>query len=314
MIKKIAKRIFRTLGFEVTIKRKKVISTIPRKKQEISLESLKVDPLNSKLHFDLANKYFENGNYYSALAELKTAEYLGLDKTEIRNIEPIFKAKIPDLIGMNHNQYFRFKTLSSEIYKNVSSLSEKPTILDIGGGNGELASFIPDYRYCLVEPTVNGINGLKLPFKNESFDLVVSCHVLEHIPIIDREKFLDQLLSKSRKGVILLNPIHIEQTLPNERMQLFIDITNASWAKEHLECSLPTVDSIKEYANKRNIKCHYAPNGTMTTSMALVFFDYLSAHLDKDKYKRINEFFNTKYLDILDSEEFPGAGLFYLEK
>lgn len=314
MIKKILIKIFRTLGFEVTIKRKKVVSTISSEKQEISLESLKIDPLNSKLHFDLANKYFKNGNYYAAFAELKTAEYLGLDKTKIRDIEPIFKAKIPDLIGINHNQYFRFKTLSSEIYKNTSSLSEKPTILDIGGGNGQLASFIPDYNYCLVEPTVNGINGLKLPFENESFDLVVSCHVLEHIPITEREKFLDQLLSKSKKGIVLLNPIHIEQTLPEERMQLFIDITNASWAKEHLECSLPTVDSIKEYAKRRNLNCHYTPNGTLTTSMALVFFDYLSAYIDKDKYKKINEFFNTKYHDILDSDEFPNAGLFYLEK
>ena len=38
------------------------------------------------------------------------------------------------------------------------------SILDIGGGEGCLSAFIPDLKYCLVEPTKNGISGLKIPF------------------------------------------------------------------------------------------------------------------------------------------------------
>ena len=60
-----------------------------------------------------------------------------------------------------------------------------------------LASFIPDASYCLVDPSTNGISGVNLPFSNGTFDYVVSCHVLEHIPSGDRNTFLDQLLLKS---------------------------------------------------------------------------------------------------------------------
>lgn len=282
--------------------------------QKNSLDAIKVSPLSSKLHFDLAKKYFSNNNFYAAWAELKTAEYLGLDKSIIEEFKPVFKSKLPKLDEMNHNQFFRFKTLSQEIYKTIPHISETTSILDVGGGHGELSSFIPDLKYCLVEPDVNGINGLKLPFENKSFDIVVSCHVLEHIPFKEREVFLDQLVSKSKKGIILLNPIDVEEILPKESMELYVDITDSRWAKEHLECGLPTISSIKDYAQKRGLKFHYTPNGNTATTMALVFFDYLSNHLDPDKYKKINKFFNTKYIDILNSEKFPNAGLFYLER
>jgi 2-polyprenyl-3-methyl-5-hydroxy-6-metoxy-1,4-benzoquinol methylase len=55
-------------------------------------------------------------------------------------------------------------------------------VLDVGGGHGQLASFLPEASYCLAEPSVNGISGADLPFADRSFDYVVSCHVLEQIP------------------------------------------------------------------------------------------------------------------------------------
>lgn len=312
MIKKIITKLFWILGFDIKITKKKAAIS-PAIPPLLEIEKIAENPLDSMLHLNLAVKYFENSNYYKAYAELKTARSLGLPEEIYIQKESIFKSRIPELTEMNHNQYFRFHTLKSEIHKHIKS-TENPSILDIGGGSGELASFIPEIDYCLVEPKVNGINGLILPFEDDSFDLVVSCHVLEHIPVPDREKFLDSLLSKSKKGVILLNPIQIDETLPEERMQLFIDVTNANWAKEHLECSLPTVDSIREYSIKRNLKFNYTPNGTMTTSMALVFFDHLSKNLSREHYSKVNKFLNTKYTNILDSEKYPNAGLFFLEK
>jgi len=95
---------------------------------------------------------------------------------------------------------------------------------------------------------VNGISGIDLPFKDKSFDVVVSCHVLEHIPVKDRDVFLDQLCAKAKKSVILHNPFKVDGVDETERLQLHIDIIDAWWAKEHLECSLPSVESIKEFS------------------------------------------------------------------
>ena len=168
------------------------------------------DPLNANLHFKFALHSIKIRNYYLANAELKTAEFLGEIDANLEKYKKHVASELPDLDAMNHNQYFRFKTLADEL--NLRSKGESYSVLDVGGGMGELASFIPDARYCLAEPNINGISGTRLPFLDSSFDYVVSCHVLEHISIENRRIFLDQLLSKCKRGLILLNPFHIDDT------------------------------------------------------------------------------------------------------
>jgi hypothetical protein len=187
------------------------------------------------------------------------------------------------------------------------------SVLDVGGGDGGLASFIPEASYCLAEPTVNGISGTNLPFPDHAFDYVVSCHVLEHIPVKERAGFLDQLLRKAKYGVILLNPFHIDGTYVDERLKLVIKLTGAQWAKEHLDCSLPKVHEIEAYANDRGLDVCIKPNGSLTTSMALVFVDYFASKSGlHDKRDEFNRFFNEKFTEIHYSEEYPNAYLVYL--
>ncbi|MFQ5560246.1 MAG: methyltransferase domain-containing protein [Nitrospinota bacterium] len=314
MIKSLASLLLKRAGYKITRvpRQPSIQQTTSGTKKDQLVNKIVEDPLNGDLHLQYSLEASNSGKPFLAYAELKTAEYLGADRGQVAKHAAAFRAALPELKKMNHNQYFRFETLASEIIKlgGKSNLS----VLDVGGDQGQLSSFIPaDYTYCLVEPTMNGLSGKKLPFHYHSFDYVVSCHVLEHIPVKDRLLFLDQLLSKSKHGVILLNPFHVEGTHIAERLKLFYEITGAQWAKEHLECTLPKVDELRSYAADRGLRFHAKPNGTMTTSMAFVFVDHLAGRAgDFKQLQKINAFFNEKFIDILDSAEYPNAYLVYL--
>lgn len=317
ILKRIAKGALRKAGFQI-IKIPKPQEMKPsdfdlavRVEKEDLLKDLAKDPLNGSLHLEYADFARKVGNHFLAYAELKTSAALGVDGKEVGNRLNQFVGSLPNLKTINHNQFFRFASLASEIHKRagVSNVA----ILDVGGGNGKLAAFIPEATYCLAEPAVNGISGTSLPFLDHSFDYVVSCHVLEHIPAKERVSFLDQLLSKARRGIILLNPFHVNDTCAEDRFRLVIKITNEQWAKEHLESTLPKVEEIEEYANERGLETCVEPNGTMATSLAFVFVDYF-AHRSNliAEWEKVNQFFNEKYMGILDSKQYPSAYLIYL--
>jgi SAM-dependent methyltransferase len=272
------------------------------------------DPTNMRLHLANAQKAFSEGHFFLAYAELKSAQYLGLSSAEFEQYREPFEKALPPTDTLNHNTYYRLASLATEIEDRSATLSNF-SILDVGGGHGSLAAFIRHASYCLAEPTVNGISGTALPFEDESFDFTVSCHVLEHVPEIERSLFLDQLLSKSRKGVLLLNPFEIPGTFVQERLKLMIDITDAEWAKEHLECSLPKISDIEEYAAERGLKIFTKPNGTMTTSIALVFMEHFAKKSKSTvESKAINLFFNEHFMNIMDSNENPNAYSVFIEK
>ena len=278
------------------------------------INELKQNPLDANVHFDYAKNASKNKKSYLAFAELKTAEYLGLENESVDDLLAEFMGYLPNLSAMNHNQYYRYHSLASEIMERAG-VKKKKSVLDVGGGQGMLASFIPNAFYCLAEPLVNGISGTNLPFEDASFDYVVSCHVYEHIPQHERKLFLDQMIKKARLGVFLLNPFEVKGVYSDESLELILENIGSSWAREHLECSLPQIEQIKEYALKNDLNITIKSNGSHVASTAFVFLDYF-AHRSGNwpVWQEINKFFNEKYNNIMSSEEYPAAYLIYLEK
>lgn len=270
-------------------------------------------PLDAELHFQFADAAWNKGCYFLANAELHTAQFLGLEHKAIEKLSGDLLLNAPDILALNHNQYYRLHSLANAVIQQSSG--ERVSVLDVGGGEGELSYFIPNCSYCLAEPRINGISGILLPFENDSFDFVVSCHVLEHIPPADRDQFLDQLLSKARTGLILLNPFRIEGTSEKERLELVIEVTNAEWAKEHLDCALPNISSIESYAERHSLELVFKPNASLTTAISLIFMDYFTAKAgQQEAAEKVNRFFNTHFMGIMDSERYPAAYLVILKK
>lgn len=96
-------------------------------------------------------------------------------------------------------------------YKIVSDLIsnlECDSVLDVGGGFGTAKVFLKDKDVLTIDLSGGDIigNGVALPFKNGSFDIVVSLDVLHYVPPEQRDLFLGELARAARKFVIITNP------------------------------------------------------------------------------------------------------------
>lgn len=90
----------------------------------------------------------------------------------------------------------------------MQQTTEGDTVLDFGAGYCELSSFLGERNPTTNIDTFKGCenemvyDGFKLPFADNSFDVVVSMFVLHHIPHF--KSILDELQRVARKRVIVI--------------------------------------------------------------------------------------------------------------
>lgn len=97
----------------------------------------------------------------------------------------------------------------------VKKLKNVKTVLEIGVGNKTVSTYLKNQGYnittcdfdkSLKPDIVSDIRDLKI--KNNSYDAVMCCEVLEHIPLKDLDKALDELSRVSNKYVIVSIPYY----------------------------------------------------------------------------------------------------------
>jgi len=266
------------------------------------------NPINARYHRDFGLVALDLGEPWLAVSELKTSWFLGAHTQEVE--QAMERAlKLANCESLDHNMFYRFRSLQMELEQGFDGGHEF-SILDIGGGEGGLASFVRTRNYFLAEPGINGIKADTLPFDPASFDAVVACHVLEHIPPDSRDGFLEGLCRLARKSVYLLNPFQIQDLNEKERLKLHVDITGAWWAKEHLECSLPSVDSVRDFASRRGFTVHVTPNGSAALSFAWVYVDYFARLAGREvDLSRVNIFMNRNLNMVENSQSAPNSYL-----
>jgi hypothetical protein len=218
-------------------------------------------------------------------------------------------AALPDArLSMGVNEVSRWSSLSKAIQR--VEIGRPLRVLDVGGGTGGLHLFIEDCQYVLAEPSVNGLDGCSLPFAPDSFDVVVSCHVLEHIPVGEREVFLDNMAKIASRRLILLNPFQNDNFDERARLELMIRITQAQWAKEHLECGLPPRSLVRQWAETRGYTCRFTPNGSVPLGVSLALLDHYAVAAGKvAELMEIRRFFNTAFVPLPVGEEDAGSWL-----
>ena len=146
-------------------------------------------------------------------------------------------------------------------------------VLDVGGGEGFLAALLPRTDYLLVEPPVNGLSAEHLPSNSLAFDVVVCSHMLEHIEPGRREGVVAQMLGAARCAVLILGPF----APAGARLQTdeaVLAATGTSWAREHVEYGLPSLEAMRGLLEKRRLRFDVLPHA----DARVMYWQFLATH------------------------------------
>ena len=136
----------------------------------------------------------------------------------------------------------------------VGRLSGTPrTVLDAGGVPGLLSRYLPRKAKVVTAnvapPADLLVQGVELPVEDDSFDLVTSVDVLEHIPPADRAAFIGELVRAANRRVVLCCPFGSPEHQAGEAQLLdwYERVTGEhhQWLSEHVQNGLPTDDELR---------------------------------------------------------------------
>lgn len=178
------------------------------------------------------------------------------------------------------DQYGRYKMVGEAIAAASEALGrEQLKILDVGGffrefdGTPRLPAqlFMPDHDVtvldlppCDLPGYVQG-DGTSLTFPDASFDFVITCDTLEHIPAADRARFCGELLRVARLGVVLICPMSSAQSVLSERIlaayiRAELDREQAQ-LQEHSAYGLPQLPLVQQIFADAGCATHNYPSG-----------------------------------------------------
>lgn len=146
-------------------------------------------------------------------------------------------------------------------------------ILEVGSGSKGIAKYLTkgyivgcdinfaDYaeRQRQINRNLIPITGSaeSLPFKNGSFEIVVSSDMLEHVKSTARENVIKELHRVANKMVFLIFPCGNEALESDRRLRKYYESKNRKvprWLTEHLESSFPLEEDISNVLNKNNFE------------------------------------------------------------
>ncbi len=217
-----------------------------------------------------------------------------------------------DILELSFDQYQRYKMVEELV--GLIRDNRRLRILDVGGHPGFIADFLPeDDTFILDTLPFQGLNyvqgdGVRLPFKNGSFDLVVSVDALEHIPPDRRAGFLEEQLRASRDYVLLAAPfedenVSLAERIVNEFFIKRIGHPNDS-LEEHFANGLPRLSETLSFFDQHGIQHLEIPNGYLYNWLVMMMaLPAAQALPDSEQLvATINRFYNQN-LYVSDNRE-----------
>lgn len=190
---------------------------------------------------------------------------------------------------------------------------EKLRILDVGGFRVDaeereellLREFLPGHEIYSLDMVDSGSpgyikgDGTQLPFKDNSFDVVVTSDVYEHIPGPLRRQFTDNLLRVSRGFVLLGAPFYSEKVALAEEIlfEYIRKILHVQQAqlKEHIDNRLPDAATLEKWLAEQKLDYTILESGYLNNwlMMMLVKHYIMTIPGSDNLHTMIDRFYNT---------------------
>lgn len=182
--------------------------------------------------------------------------------------------KKPDRLKVNkyllpYDVYERHRKVGSYI-------QNTQTVLDVGGELNHLSHFCRPKKIVVANLKSGDviISGNQLSFAKNSFDVVTSIDVLEHIPKPKRTKFIRDLLKVASQKVILSFPIGTKKHIRYEKEMydyLIKNKQNVEYLSEHILYGLPTNEEIQKITKNFKKEIYYSGNIFINKILFLIF-------------------------------------------
>lgn len=162
--------------------------------------------------------------------DLKPTTVSGICHAVVRDAEKRF--------DLTWDRFARLHRTAEAIGRSVNT---SQSILDVGGFDGALALFLPQYDIDVLDPITTGGTGLSIT--SEPYDVIVSIDALEHVAPEDRQSFLEQLCKFARTSCFINFPSRHTAAA----QKLILELTNNPLVREHVEWELPDAKSVKQH-------------------------------------------------------------------
>lgn len=195
------------------------------------------------------------------------------------------------LLTIPIDQFGRYSIVAQKIKTLMKIKNQKKvSILDIGGYKGEIHQFFEKSEATITildlpdNDEKNYIKGsaLDLPFKDDSFDYVVSFEVFEHIPRDDRKKYIDEAIRVSKGIFILTAPfagINNEVGKSEEYVNSLWKNMHAEdnrWLQEHISNKIPTEKELEDILKDRKMIYRKMGNNDLMLWNLMLSFNYIT--------------------------------------
>ncbi|MCU0492383.1 MAG: class I SAM-dependent methyltransferase [Chloroflexaceae bacterium] len=209
------------------------------------------------------------------------------------------------------DQYGRYQLIREAVDAARSALGSPLRVLDVGGffvtrRNQAMLparAFLPNDEVTVLDRPAADLEGYVqgdgrgLHFGDDSFDVVISCDTLEHVPAPDRPAFWRELLRVARYGVLLAAPFASPETVAAEA--LLLDYIKAALGvdqpqlREHAEFGLPERALTVATLGELGLRYRVYPTGYVHAWLTMMLAKHTPVFADYDLHERLDSYYTS---------------------